>query len=83
MEEAELVARAIGIPLADDIVSRSLEKVLTFPYETKSSMQMDYEKGKRTEIETLPGYIVKAGKRLGIEVPLHRMVYGALTQKNL
>jgi 2-dehydropantoate 2-reductase len=76
--EVELIARAKGVHLPKDIVGLSLDKAHTFPYETKSSMQVDFEKGKKTEIETFTGYIVKAGEELERDVPLHQMVYSKL-----
>ena len=47
MREIEIIAMAKEVPLAQDIVQVSLGKVSAFPYETKSSMQLDFEKGKK------------------------------------
>lgn len=78
MKEVELIARAKDVNLVKDIVDVSLSKVSTFPYETKSSMQMDFEKAKKTEIEIFTGYIVKTSDELGIDTPLHQKVYSRL-----
>jgi 2-dehydropantoate 2-reductase len=78
IEEVARIARARGVRVAEDIVDVTLNKVNAFPYETKSSMQVDCEKGKKTEIEAFPGYIVRSGKELKVDVPLHRMVYDKL-----
>jgi 2-dehydropantoate 2-reductase len=78
MGEVERVGRIKGVEFPADIVSRSLEKISMFPYETRSSMQVDLENGRRTELETFTGYVVRAGHRLGIELPLHQMVYTKL-----
>lgn len=77
--EVETIARAKGIDLPSDIVQVSLAKVSQFPYETKTSMQLDFEKGRETEIDIFTGYIVRAGRELGIETPLHERVYKTLT----
>jgi 2-dehydropantoate 2-reductase len=81
MREIEIIARAKEIPLSQDIVQVSLGKVSGFPYETKSSMQLDFEKGKKTEIEIFTGYVVKTGKELGINTPLHESIYSRLSSK--
>ena len=78
MEEILRLARAKGIALPDDSVETALIKVSRFPYETKSSMQLDYEKRGRTEMELFIGYAVRAGRTLGVPVPLHEELYAAL-----
>lgn len=77
--EVEQIARAKGIELPRDIARVSLEKVNQFPYETKTSMQLDYERGRETEIDIFTGYIVRAGRELGIKTPLNERVYRTLT----
>jgi 2-dehydropantoate 2-reductase len=79
MEEVEAVARAKGVALPADIVEASVAKVAGFPPATKTSLQLDFEKGNRTEIELFNGYIVRAGKELGIPTPLNEKVYRGLT----
>ncbi|NQT68115.1 MAG: hypothetical protein HQ552_00880 [Desulfobacteraceae bacterium] len=41
-------------------------------------MQKDAEDGKKTEIDTFTGYIVKAARKQGVSVPHHERVYKAL-----
>jgi 2-dehydropantoate 2-reductase len=81
LNEAESAAREQEVILPGDIHERSLEKIKLFPYEAKSSMQMDFEKGKRTEIETFTGYIVRFARSRGIAAPLHEMVYEELIKR--
>lgn len=81
IKETELIAREKGINLPKNIAQVSLEKTASFPYLTKSSMQLDYEKGRKTEIEIFTGYIVKAGKELGVKTPLHNKVYDELLKR--
>jgi 2-dehydropantoate 2-reductase len=78
MEEIGCLARAKGISLPADSVEGAIARVGRFPYETKSSMQLDYEKGGRTEVELFIGYAVRTGRTLGIPVPLHEEIYAAL-----
>lgn len=78
MREVVSIAKAQGLTLPDDVIQKSLDLAAGFPYETKSSMQLDFEKGKRTELEAFIGYVVKSGQRLGIPTPLHETVYSTL-----
>ena len=81
IKEVEQIARTKGIGLAEDIVDATLVKINAFPYDTKSSMQVDCEKGKKTEIEAFTGYVVRCGEELGVDIPLHRMVYDKLKER--
>ncbi len=78
MEEIAALARAKGIPLPPDSIETALGKIARFPYETKSSMQLDHEKGNRTEVELFIGCAVRAGRALGVPTPLHEELYAAL-----
>jgi 2-dehydropantoate 2-reductase len=81
MREVESLAKAQNVFLSDDVVEKSLALARNFPYETKSSLQLDFEKGNPSEIETFTGYVVKSGKASGITTPFHDQVYSALKEK--
>ena len=78
MAEIERLAAAKGIALPADSVDRGIATVERFPYATRSSMQLDYEKGGRTEVELFIGYAVRTGRTLGIPAPLHEELYAKL-----
>jgi len=78
MREVESVARAKGVNFPADIVNLTIQKAAGFPYATRTSFQLDYEKGRQTEIDIFAGYIVKAGKESGIATPLHERIYREL-----
>jgi len=82
MEEVYKISKARGVHLPDDIVNVTMGKVNAFPPETKTSMQLDYEKGSQTELEIFTGYIVKSGKELGIPTPLNEKIYNELQEKS-
>ena len=82
MKEIEAVARKKGVHFPPDIVQASLGKAAAFAPTTKTSMQLDYERGNRTELDIFTAYMVKAGKELGIPVPLHKKVYVELLQRD-
>lgn len=81
MQEVELVARAQGVPFPDDIVAATTAKAASFPPTTKTSMLLDFEKGRPTELDIFMGYMTDAGKKLGIPLPLHEKVYAGLLKK--
>jgi 2-dehydropantoate 2-reductase len=81
MREVELVARTQGVPLPEDIVEATMAKTASFPGTTKTSMLLDFEKGNPAELDIFLGYMVAAGKKLGIPLPLHEKVYAELLKK--
>ena len=79
MREVQDLAVRLDVGLPSDIVEQSLEKAASFPPDTRTSMQLDVEKGTRSEIDTMLGYVVRKGRELGIPTPRHDDVYGALS----
>lgn len=75
--EVVAVAAAQGIDLAE-VQAETMRLVDEFPYEGKSSMLMDLEKGGRLELEWLSGAVVRLGRELGLETPTHRVIHAAL-----
>jgi 2-dehydropantoate 2-reductase len=82
MKEVEAVARRKGVNFPPDIVLASIGKAAAFSPATKTSMQLDYERGNKTELDIFIAYVVQAGKELGIQVPLHEKVYAELKKRN-
>ena len=80
MREVQGLARKKGVELPEDIAEQALGKAGAFPRDTKSSMQLDVESGRRTELETMLGYVVRQGRELGVPTPLHSDAYEALKQ---
>lgn len=80
LTELEGVAAALNVALPGDIHEVTLGKYRGFPGETKTSMQVDFEKGRQTEIETFTGYVVRTAQKLGLAVPLHEKVYAKLKE---
>lgn len=75
MLEVVAVAKARHIFLPESAVDKSMEMVAGFGYNSKTSMQLDREKGKQTEIDALTAYRCKAGRESGIPTPLHNEIY--------
>ncbi len=79
LAEIKAVANAKGIMLEEKNVESVLDRVKSVPFESKTSMQLDFEAGKQTEIEALSSYIVREGQKLGIETPVMEKIYQKLT----
>jgi 2-dehydropantoate 2-reductase len=78
ISELEKVGRALGVELPSTIVEDSIQVGRNFPPQTKSSMQLDVEKGGKNELELFIGYVVKQASELGIDAPAYGHVYKAL-----
>jgi 2-dehydropantoate 2-reductase len=78
MLEIVAVAKARHVNLPEEAVDKAMEMVSGFGYNSKTSMQLDREKGRQTEIDALTAYLCKAGKESGIPTPLHDEIYAQL-----
>jgi 2-dehydropantoate 2-reductase len=76
--EAAEVARAMGVPLAGDIVERSLAAHRRFPPEMYASMYHDLARGRPLELESFSGLIVRRGRQFNVQTPVHAMAYACL-----
>ncbi len=82
IEEVKLIARAKGIIFNPDITPNIVNYNKLLPYESTSSMHRDYLNRKRnTEVETLTGYVVRAGQEFGIQTPAFNKAYQLLKTK--
>jgi 2-dehydropantoate 2-reductase len=72
VEEAVAVARAGGVELDFEGLMERIRAVSSATAENKSSMLQDLERGGRTEIDAINGWIARMGRELGIPVPVNR-----------
>lgn len=78
MEEIRAVAAAGRIALPSDIVEKTLAYIDGLPPDGTASMQRDIMQGRPSELEAQAGAVVRLGDRLGVAVPVHRMIYEEL-----
>ena len=81
MEEAEGVARAIGVVLPDGAARDAFEsyrKRAAADPSAYASIYYDLVAGRRLEVEHTNGAIVRLGRKSGIATPLNFAVYAAL-----
>jgi len=82
MKEVILVGKAKNIDFEPDIVKKTLKKTKGFPYETKTSFQRDFEKGKiRHEGDMFSGTLIRFAKEYNISIPTITVVYGELISR--
>jgi len=78
MAEVEVVGRASGVRLAEDIVARSMALVDGFEPGVTSSLQRDVADGRRFELEAFSGTVVRLAQEHGLNVPVHAAIYALL-----
>ena len=78
MTEAWAVGRALGVPLADDLVDRQHALVLAQRDDEGTSLRHDLLTGHRMELEALQGTLRKLGLETGIPTPWTDAAYAVL-----
>jgi 2-dehydropantoate 2-reductase len=77
-EEVETVARAGGIDLPADCVEQALATAAAVEPWGRGSLYGDLVGGRRLELESLNGEVVRRGREYGVETPLDFVIYAAL-----
>jgi 2-dehydropantoate 2-reductase len=80
MHELKAVAKASGVLFSGDIILQTLNIMSAMPFKATSSLQRDFQDGKKTEVDTLAGYVVRVGKLLRISTPLYEVMYEKLNE---
>jgi len=78
VHEVAAVARASGITLPHDMNAMMEKYVAALPPSTRSSLLIDLSQGKRIEVESLPGSVVRRGRAVGVPTPYMSAFYAAL-----
>lgn len=77
LEEIASVATQKGIDITQE-VEKSLQTASKVPYESSTSMYLDFKNKKQTELDTLSYYIIKEARKYNIEVPIMERLYSKL-----
>jgi 2-dehydropantoate 2-reductase len=81
MEEIQAITSKIKIDLPVDIISKTFEKALTFPYATPTSLQLDVNSKKiNNELELFAGGIINYGKKLDLKTEETLKIYEEINQ---
>jgi 2-dehydropantoate 2-reductase len=76
--ETVAVGRAAGVELPPDAVDVAVRLIQTLPAAMRTSMQLDFERRRRVELEELTGAVVRLGRRLGVPTPVYEVLYAVL-----
>lgn len=76
--EAFAVGRARGVRLPDDVPARTMALIDSMPPEGTTSMQRDIAAGRPSELDYLAGAVVRIGRQVGVDTPIHTFVYHCL-----
>lgn len=74
LHEAVEVAHAMGLSADEAALAEKIRQTSVNSPEGITSICADLRSGRRTEVDTISGSVVRAAERLGIEVPSHRFV---------
>lgn len=78
MREVQTIAKKKFVDLTDEEFERQGRVILDIRPENKPSTLQDLEQGRRTEIETFSGKVVRLGKELGVPTPVNEVYYHAV-----
>ena len=76
--EIQTIAQANGVNFDDKDIAELFQFIGKQGMTTTASTQRDIMEGRPSELENFNGYIVKQGKKLGIETPVNEFIYHAL-----
>lgn len=82
MGEIDGVAQASGVHLPDTVIDDTMTFVDAMPAEATSSLQRDLLGGRPSELDAWTGDVVRLGTALGVDVPLHRLLYEVLSRRH-
>tara|TARA_B100000575_G_scaffold65227_1_gene50040 strand:+ start:8691 stop:9641 length:951 start_codon:yes stop_codon:yes gene_type:complete len=74
LEESLTVARASGINISSSEIQATVLEVIQSTSENRCSMLQDLMSGKRTEIDSICGYVITMGEGLGVPTPLNSIL---------
>lgn len=77
--ETEAVARAEGVAVAPDVGDRVRAYMDALPANTRSSLLIDLQAGRRIELGALAGDVVRRGAALGVATPVMATLAAVLT----
>ncbi len=74
LEEACFVARALGLKAEEKDFLEKIKFTTTNSKEGVTSISADMQNGRKSEVDTITGAVVKAAKSLNINAPTHKFV---------
>lgn len=82
MVEVKALAAALRVPLPEDIIEKSMDLLHKFPYQAKSSLQLDFEQQRKNEKEYLVDYVIEKSRERGIQAAHYQEVSRKISAGN-
>ncbi len=76
--EVVAVAHAEGVAIEDDLPETLMTQAQRLAPGLKASLLVDLERGRRTEVETLQGTVVRLGRTHGVPTPVTAVIYALI-----
>ena len=86
LAEAEAIARAQGVHLPKGLDRRLMRKIAFYKtrgQKTRTSLLLDMENGRLTEVETIHGALVRRARTAQVETPTLDLIYSVIKLHNL
>jgi len=83
MEEIHGLARARNVAMEREAIGQAMAFLDALPYESSASMQRDILAGRRSELDTQNGAVVRLGKEAAIATPVNGMIYSCLLPQEM
>lgn len=74
IREAVAVARGLGLEADEEEIMEKVRKTSEMSPNGCTSIRADIQNGRRTEVNTISGSVVRAAKKCGVPVPTHEFV---------
>jgi 2-dehydropantoate 2-reductase len=78
VKESIAVAHAWDIAISDDIFERTMGFIDNMPSHSTLSMQRDIMSGRPSELDSQNGAVVRLGREVGVDTPVHEFIYHSL-----
>jgi 2-dehydropantoate 2-reductase len=76
--ETVAVGQAAGAGLPTDAVDAAVRLIAALPADMRTSLQLDFERRRRVELEDITGAVVRLGRRLDVPTPVYDVLYALL-----
>ena len=78
LHEAVETAHALGLEADEAALAEQIRKTSEGSPEGVTSICADVRAGRRTEVDTISGSVVRAAKKAGVPVPCHEFLVNAI-----
>lgn len=82
IEEFVLVAKASGQDFSIETIQSRVAQVIRQTADNYSSMQQDFAKGRRSELDYISGFLIRQAEQHQLQLPAHQAIYQLLLQKS-